>query len=133
LTLAIFGKTESGAAPAGVPAQAVRPPQATVIGPGARLVGDLTGEEDALVLGRIEGKILVGGKVEIGAGGEVEGNIEAREVVVAGQVRGEIRAAERAELASTAVVNGAVQSPKIVIAEGAQLTGSVAMGGKSER
>ncbi len=80
-----------------------------------------------VVSGRLEGKISVGGSVKVGKGGEVEGNIEARDVLVAGSVRGEIRAGERAELASTAVVSGAIQSPKIVIAEGAQLTGNVAM------
>jgi len=47
-------------------------------------------------------------------------------------VRGEIRSSDRAELAATAVVDGSIQSPKIVIAEGAQLTGSVAMKSSKE-
>lgn len=82
--------------------------------------------------GRLEGKIVVGGSVKIGQSGEVEGDIEAREIVVAGHVRGEIRSSDRAELAATAVVDGSIQSPKIVIAEGAQLTGSVAMKASKE-
>ncbi|HEY6928419.1 MAG TPA: polymer-forming cytoskeletal protein [Thermoanaerobaculia bacterium] len=99
----------------------------TVVGPGARFVGDLSGDEDVTVAGRLEGKIRVAEDVKIIAGGEVEGEIEARSVFVGGAVKGQIVASERAELASTAVVEGSVQSPKIIIAEGAQLEGSVAM------
>jgi cytoskeletal protein CcmA (bactofilin family) len=85
-----------------------------------------------VVAGRLEGKIVVGGSVKIGQSGEVEGDIEAREILVAGHVRGEIRSSDRAELAETAVVDGSIQSPKIVIAEGAQLTGTVAMKSSKE-
>jgi cytoskeletal protein CcmA (bactofilin family) len=84
------------------------------------------------VAGRLEGKIVVAGSVKVGQGGEVEGDIEARDVLVAGNVRGEIRSSDRAELSATAVVAGTIQSPKIVIAEGAQLTGNVAMKSSKE-
>jgi len=111
------------------PSEAGRPPakSSTVVGPGARFVGDLSGDEDVTIAGRFEGKIRVAEDVKVVAGGEVEGEIEARSVFVGGAVKGQIVASERAELASTAVVEGSVQSPKIIIAEGAQLEGSVAM------
>ena len=128
MILAVFGKTESRVPAAGGQTEvAGRLVQATLIGAGAHFVGDLSSEEDVVIQGRLEGKIVVGGNVRVEAGGEVEGDIEARGVLVAGNVQGEIRAAERAELAPTAVVEGGVQAPKIVIAEGARLTGSVAM------
>ena len=112
------------------PSEAGHPPAksaSTVVGPGARFVGDLSGDEDVTIAGRFEGKIRVAEDVKVVAGGEVEGEIEARSVFVGGAVKGQIVASERAELASTAVVEGSVQSPKIIIAEGAQLEGSVAM------
>ena len=112
------------------PSEAGRPPAksaSTVVGPGARFVGDLSGDEDVTIAGRFEGKIRVAEDVKVVAGGEVEGEIEARSVFVGGAVKGQIVASERAELASTAVVEGSVQAPKIIIAEGAQLEGSVAM------
>lgn len=112
------------------PSETGRPPAksaSTVVGPGARFVGDLSGDEDVTIAGRLEGKIRVAEDVKVVAGGEVEGEIEARSVFVGGTVKGQIVASERAELASTAVVEGSVQSPKIIIAEGAQLEGSVAM------
>lgn len=97
-----------------------------MIGAGARVVGELTGGDDVVVNGRFEGKIDVGGSVEVGRSGEAQAEISARRVIVGGTVRGQIVAAERAELTSSAVVEGTVQSPKLIIAEGARLEGSVA-------
>jgi cytoskeletal protein CcmA (bactofilin family) len=105
----------------------VSPSSKTVIGSGSRVVGDLISDEDVLLEGRIEGKVRGERSVTIGSGGDLEGDIAAKNVVVSGKVRGQIVAAERAELTSTAVVHGSVQAPKIIIAEGAHLQGSVAM------
>jgi cytoskeletal protein CcmA (bactofilin family) len=99
----------------------------TVIGPRARIVGDLSGEENVMVEGRVEGSIRGSGEITVSPGGEVEGEIRARAVVVGGRVLGEIVAEEKAELLASAFVRGKVQAPRIVIAEGAQLEGNVAM------
>ena len=99
----------------------------TLIGSGSRVVGDLISDEDVMLDGQIEGKIRAERLVTIGAGGELEGDVQARSVIVGGKVRGQILASERAELSATAVVHGSVQAPKIIIAEGAHLQGNVAM------
>ena len=99
----------------------------TILGSGARFVGDLSGDEDIIVNGHFEGKIRVERTVTVGTGGQLDGDIAARSVVVGGRVRGQITADEKAELLESAIVEGSVQAPKIVIAEGAQLEGSVAM------
>ena len=126
--LALFGRTESGETTAAesLAGGAPPPPTRTVIGSGARFVGDLSGEEDVVVDGRFEGTIRVAGSVQVGPSGEVQADVSARRVLVGGRVRGQIVAAERAELTSSAVVEGKVQSPKLVIAEGARLEGNVA-------
>lgn len=132
--MAIFGKTEtheptsagdraSGSAPA------EGPPYQTVIGPKVLFTGEVSGEEDILIQGRLEGDAKVDRRVTVAPSGEVRGDVHARSVVVGGRVYGQIRAAERAELLSTAAVEGNVYAPKVVIAEGAQLQGSVAMSG----
>ena len=127
----MFGKSES--APALPEGTATRESLArTVIGVGARFVGDLFAEEEVLVAGRLEGKVEASRRVEVAPEGEVEGDIEALAIYVAGRVHGKIRAGERTELAATAVVDGGIESPKIVIAEGALLTGTVGMPGGSK-
>jgi cytoskeletal protein CcmA (bactofilin family) len=125
--VAVFGKTESNRASTPAPGEPVSPPT-TVLGSGARFVGDLSGDEDIVVNGRFEGRIRVDrSMVTVGTGGELDGDIAARSVVVGGKVRGQITANEKAELLESAVVEGSVQAPKVVIAEGAQLEGNVAM------
>lgn len=130
--MAIFGKTDTQGqvsagertpAPTGV-AGAASP---TVIGPKARFVGELEGDEDIVIQGRLEGNARVDRKVTVAPSGEVRGDVHARSVIVGGRVYGQIRAAERAELLASASVEGNVHAPKVVIAEGAQLQGSVAM------
>lgn len=128
--MAIFGKTDTGQVsagdrPAAVPLESGS--SQTVIGPKARFVGEVSGEEDVLVQGRLEGNVKVERRVTVAPSGEVRGDLHGRSVIVGGKVYGQIRASERAELLSTAAVEGNVNAPKVVIAEGAQLQGSVAM------
>jgi cytoskeletal protein CcmA (bactofilin family) len=125
--LAIFGRSEPAPGPARETAAAAGVSAPTVLGPRAKLVGELSGDEDIVVEGRIEGKIRAERRVTVGPSGEVQGDVLARSVLVAGAVRGQIVASERAELAASAVVDGTVQAPKVVIAEGAHLQGSVVM------
>jgi cytoskeletal protein CcmA (bactofilin family) len=92
-----------------------------------RVVGDVTGDEDVVVNGRVEGKIRVDRKVVVSADAEVEGDIQAKSVVVGGRVHGQVTASERAELLPSGRVQGNVHAPRIVMAEGAQIQGRVVM------
>ena len=129
----MFGRSDSSRAEPPAPerererAPGAPPPAGTLVGPSARFVGEITGDEDVSVQGRVEGNIDVTRRVTVAPSGEVEGDVHARSIVVGGKVRGQIRADERAELLASAAVQGDVLAPKVVVAEGAQLQGSVAM------
>jgi len=131
----VFGRSDSSRAepPAGdrerdrATTSSPAGPAGTLVGPSARFVGEITGDEDVAVQGRVEGNIDVTRRVTVAPSGEVEGDVHGRTVVIGGRVRGQIRADDRAELLASAAVQGDVQAPKVVIAEGAQLQGSVAM------
>jgi len=99
----------------------------TVIGARLRIVGDVSGDEDLVVNGRLEGKIRVDRKVVVSAGAEVEGDVQAKSVIIGGRVHGQVMASERAELLPTGRVQGNVHAPRIVMAEGAQIQGRVVM------
>ena len=92
--MAFFGKPETPAVPPSstphspslperVPTPSAPTPSAaastaaTVIGARMRLVGDISGDEDVLVNGRVEGKIRVDRKVVVSTGAEVEGDVQA--------------------------------------------------------
>jgi cytoskeletal protein CcmA (bactofilin family) len=128
----IFGKSDSvpGQTPAPEKPQPSPAPGGsgtTVVGPKARFVGEISGDEDILVQGRLEGNVSVQRRVTVAPAGEIKGDVHGRSVVVGGKVQGEIRADEKAELLASASVQGNVHAPKVVIAEGAQLHGNVTM------
>jgi len=144
--LAFFGKPDTPApspSPSASPAPPERVPHpppspassaaltpsgaTTVIGSRLKIVGDVSGDEDLVVNGRLEGKIRVDRKVVVSAGAEVEGDVHAKSVIIGGKVHGQVMASERAELLPSGRVQGNVHSPRIVMAEGAQIQGRVVM------
>ena len=104
------------------------------IGKTIRFNGELTGEEDLVIEGNVEGKVtLPDHQLTIGTNGEVRADVEAKNVVVVGHIAGNVTASERIEVQATGVVDGDVRAPKLVIQEGAVLNGGVEMtsGGKA--
>ena len=132
--MAIFGKSDSTPQESPAPERAPGGASAasggassTILGPKARFVGEISGDEDVVIHGRCEGNVRVSRRVTIAGSGEVKGDVHARTIVVGGRVQGLIQADEKAELLASASVQGNVHAPKVIIAEGAQLQGSVAM------
>jgi len=101
------------------------------IGQSICIRGELTGDEDLSIEGRVEGKIdLKEHNLTIGPKGRIQAEIRAKSVIVRGEVNGNVRAGERVELAETGRVIGDIVSPRIIIADGARFKGSVDMSGK---
>ena len=100
-----------------------------MIGPQIRIQGELSGDEDLVVEGRVEGKISVSKTLRIGNNAQVNAEIKAQTVVIAGRVIGNVTA-DRVEIIASGSLEGNIRAPKIAIAEGAQFKGSVDMGGK---
>jgi cytoskeletal protein CcmA (bactofilin family) len=104
------------------------------IGRSITIRGDVTGDEDLLVQGRVEGSIdLQQHSVTVGADGEVNASISARIVTIEGRVEGNIRAEEQATLRSSAFVRGDITAPRVVLENGARFRGGVDMGDADER
>jgi cytoskeletal protein CcmA (bactofilin family) len=101
------------------------------IGKSLHVKGELSGNEDLVIEGSVEGKITLNGhSVTIAQTGRVAAEIQAKSVVVGGQVKGNITAEERVEVAATGAMVGDVRSPRVVLADGARFKGSVDMDGK---
>ncbi len=102
------------------------------IGKSISIKGDLTGNEDLVLEGTVEGRVeLPNNQLTIGANGVVRAEIQAKSIVVVGKVTGNIHGSERIEIQATGVVDGDVSAPRLVVAEGAVLNGAIEMGGKS--
>ncbi|MFQ5877664.1 MAG: polymer-forming cytoskeletal protein [Acidobacteriota bacterium] len=98
------------------------------IGPSIRIKGELQGDEDLTIDGRVEGKIeLREHNLMIGSNGKIKADLYAKTIVIAGEVSGNACAAERVEITPTGRLVGDIASPRITIADGAHFKGSVDM------
>jgi cytoskeletal protein CcmA (bactofilin family) len=101
------------------------------IGKSISIKGDLSGNEDLVIEGKVEGKVeLPNNQLTIGANGLAKAEINAKSVVVIGKVAGNVRGTERIEIQATGIVDGDVSAPRLVVAEGAVVNGSIEMGTK---
>lgn len=97
-----------------------------VIGKSLTINGHVSGREDLVVDGRVEGDIeLPESRLTVGVGGQVQGGIKAREIVVYGNVQGNLEATERVEIKKNARVLGDLRASRPVIEDEAYFKGSV--------
>jgi cytoskeletal protein CcmA (bactofilin family) len=112
--------------------EAMRPLDATAdratgwLGSNLHVKGDITGTEDLLIEGSVEGLIqLDGRKLTVGATAKVTADINARDVVVYGYVKGNVRAKGRIEIKKDGSVIGNLTTAQIMIEDGADFKGSI--------
>ena len=104
-------------------------PQA-LIGSKIRIKGELYGEEDILIQGRVEGTIEVKeNNLTVGADGYVSADSQAKEIIVEGEVRGDLTGEEKVVIKSTSNVNGNIVAPRVSLEEGAKFKGMIDMEG----
>ena len=88
--------------------------------------GELSGSEDLVVDGEVEGSIALRGQsLTIGPNGRVRANVEARNVILHGRVDGDIHASERVELRKSASLSGDITTARISIEDGAFFKGTI--------
>jgi len=101
------------------------------VGKSITIKGDISGNEDVLVEGKVEGKVdLPEHQLTIGANGICEATVNAKTVIVVGRVAGDVTGIERVEIQASGVVDGDVKAPRLVVEEGAVLNGSISMSKK---
>ena len=98
----------------------------TIMGRSVILRGDLSGGEDLLIEGQLEGTInLEDHCLTVGQNGRVTAEIHARQVVILGSVQGNITAGEKIDIRKSGHVVGDLVSAGIAIEEGAYFKGSI--------
>jgi cytoskeletal protein CcmA (bactofilin family) len=126
--------------PAAAPHAALPPTVVTArreqaaIGPSISIVGDITGDEDLTILGRVQGKIdLPQHAVTVGESGHIEADIHAKVVSVAGEVHGNLVAGEQILIRRTATMLGNLTAPRVGLEDGCRFRGSVDMETRPEK
>jgi cytoskeletal protein CcmA (bactofilin family) len=111
---------------------AIRPSDATAeramgwLGSGLQVKGEISGSEDLLIEGSVEGLIqLHDRKLTVGPTAKVTADINARDVVVYGYVKGDVRATGKIEIRNDGSVMGNLTTAQILIEDGANFRGSI--------
>ena len=98
------------------------------IGKSISVKGDVSGEEDTVIEGRVEGRVdLKNHHLTIGPNGDVTGEISAKQCTIVGRVRGNVVATERIEICDSGRIDGDLISPRLLVQEGAQVNGNISM------
>ena len=106
--------------------QAEAPDATGWLGSSLHVKGDITGTEDLLIDGSVEGLIhLDQRKLTVGATAKLTADINARDVVVYGSVKGNVRATGRIEIKKDGSIIGNLTTAQIMIEDGADFKGSI--------
>lgn len=98
------------------------------IGPSISIKGDVTGEEDLLIQGRVEGKIdLKQHGVTVGRDGRVKADIFGRSLIIEGEVDGNLHGDEQIVVRQSGRVHGNISAPRVTLEDGCQFKGSIDM------
>jgi cytoskeletal protein CcmA (bactofilin family) len=120
--------TAGTSAPARKPAQTTGGGEMAVIGRSIRIDGDLQGEEDLRIEGRVTGTIkLVNNSLTIGKEGEIHADVYARAITVDGVMEGDLYGSEQVAIRRNARVKGNVTAPRVSLEDGAHFKGAIEM------
>lgn len=111
-----------------LPQGGIKEHRRSVLSPSMSIKGDISGTEDLVVEGKMEGTIsLPKNEVLIGADGQIKADVTALKVSIEGRVTGDIRGSERVVIKHSGRVEGNIVAPRVVLEDGCQFKGSVEM------
>ncbi len=104
----------------------------SVIGKGTEFEGTIRTKETIRIEGFVKGNIISDGTVIIGNGGNVDGKIEAVNILVGGEAHGELYASEKIEANSSGRIFGNLHTKGLIVDEKALFQGTCEMTGREE-
>lgn len=99
-----------------------------MIGTGIQINGDISGDENLVIDGKVEGSVkLNSNEVSVGQGGRVKADVSARIVRIDGRLDGDIVGQEKVIISKTGNVRGNIKAPRVLLEDGAMFKGSIDM------
>ncbi len=100
--------------------------QKTIIGPGVKVKGEISGKEDLTVHGQVEGIIdFKKSQVIVSKTGKVNADIYGKIITIGGKVKGSLFGEEKIVLQPSGVVRGNMMAPRVHVEDGAKFKGNV--------
>ena len=104
------------------------PKERALIGSTLLIKGDLSGDEDLLIEGRVEGTIeLTKHIVTIGKNGHVKADVYGKVITIEGEVHGNLFGEDQLVLRQSSTVRGNIVAPRVILEDGADFKGSIDM------
>jgi cytoskeletal protein CcmA (bactofilin family) len=100
----------------------------TIIGSNTVVSGNLEGDEDLTIEGRVEGSITLSKTLSVEVGGVVRANINVRNAVISGVLVGNVEAQEAVHVTEQGRVIGDIAAPRVILVDGASFRGNIDMG-----
>jgi cytoskeletal protein CcmA (bactofilin family) len=100
----------------------------TVIGEKTKVSGNLEGDEDLVVKGRVEGNVKLTKTLHVESGGVVVADVDVKDCVIAGAVVGDIIASDSVHITNGGKMVGDIKAPRVIIVSGAAFRGRIDMG-----
>lgn len=98
------------------------------IGPTVKVKGELSGNEDLIVEGQVEGRIdMKDHNLFVGQKSRIQAEVHAKIVTIEGDVTGDVYAYEKLIIKQSGKLRGNIVAPRIVLEDGARFKGSVDM------
>ena len=117
----------SPAGPAPPPRPASTSGATATIGPSILIKGDISGDEDLLIEGQVEGAVKLGQhNVTVAPSGRVTANIHGKRICVDGQVVGDL-VGDEVVIRESGRVEGNAKAPRVTLENGCQFRGSIDM------
>jgi len=119
---------EAKAEPTPPPRPAPQPDRPAVLGPSISIKGTLSGQEDFLIEGRVQGEVsFKQHAVTVGKRGRVDADLYCKQIFVEGEVQGNLYGQELVVIRKSGKVQGNATAPRVSIEDGAQFHGAVDM------
>lgn len=104
------------------------PRTGAIIGSTITIKGNITGDENLLIEGKVEGTVDLSYKdLTIGQSGRVRANVTAKEIRIEGEVEGDVSGNEKVVISKTGKVQGNIIAPRVTLEDGAKFKGSIDM------
>ncbi|HVS13066.1 MAG TPA: polymer-forming cytoskeletal protein [Thermoanaerobaculia bacterium] len=114
--------------PTGTPPRVAGRGGVATIGPSISIKGDVVGDEDLLVEGKVEGEIRVKNhSVTVGRSGQVKADVYAKSIHVEGEVFGSLYGQEDVAIRQSGKVQGNIIAPRVTLEDGSTFRGSIDM------
>jgi cytoskeletal protein CcmA (bactofilin family) len=109
------------------PARPAREERLATIGPSISIRGDISGEGNLLIEGRVQGGIeLLQHEVTIGRAGHVKADVKAKRICVEGRVEGNL-VGDEIVVRESGRVEGDATAPRVTLEDGCHFRGKISM------